>query len=523
MKECVELVAREKLLEESQEALNARKEASLREGTNMIGSADAGIYIRSLYKRENVLYLIARTAKKKALLAIADQAVNFAFTGTSETHAGLSYQVVELTKENAPALHALFPFTKPVSLRDRRTTIGMGDRLGKATAGHIRAARKYQVAPVLAQQSIRELDFTDRDFAEVVADASFAVFEEGYEEGYGADGDHLKNFEAIDTALAEHMPMVTLDLTEVMKPDVADWAENKVEDAFNRLPDEFRDRVKRDFFDASFRCGEHTITIPASEAKLCAVMYGPALDFSEKVNRHVKKKTNDTYDLEISIDETTTPTLPEHHVFIARELQERGVMVNSLAPRFVGEFQKAIDYIGDIDEFERQFAVHCAIAREFGGYKISVHSGSDKFSVYPAVGKHTGHRLHLKTAGTSWLESIRVIARKAPDLYRTMHTKAIQFFPEALKYYRITADIETIPAPESVPDEKLESLLEIAECRQLLHVSYGGLLSDPAVRSDFFATLHREEESYYNIIEAHFDKHISLLGVPRKKQARKAG
>ena len=259
-----------------------------------------------------------------------------------------------------------------------------------------------------------------------------------------------------------------------------------------------------------------SITFAPLEAERCALMYGRALDFSRDVDRHLKEKRGDGYDLEISIDETTAPTLPAHHLFIAAELARRGVAVNSLAPRFVGEFQKGIDYIGDTAEFERQFKVHCAIARRYGGYKVSIHSGSDKFSVYPAIGRHTGMRLHLKTAGTSWLEAVRVTARTDPALFREMLGKAFASFEEATRLYHVTTNLGAIPDARTCADSDLERYLDAKDSRQLLHITYGGLLNDPQIRERFFQTLARNEEAHYAAVEKHMDKHLRLLGVPMR-------
>jgi hypothetical protein len=245
-------------------------------------------------------------------------------------------------------------------------------------------------------------------------------------------------------------------------------------------------------------------------------MYGRALDFARDVDRHLKEKRGDSYDLEISIDETTTPTLPSHHLFIAAELARRGVSVNSLAPRFVGEFQKGIDYIGDTAEFEKQFEVHCAIAKRYGGYKVSIHSGSDKFSVYPAIGRHTGMRLHLKTAGTSWLEAVRVIARTNPSLFRAMLGKAFASFEDATKVYHVTTNLGAIPDAGARADTELERYMDAQDSRQLLHITYGGLLNDPAIRGAFFETLLRNEETHYAAVQTHMEKHLRLLGVPTR-------
>lgn len=512
MKALAQLVRDEQLLELDQSTLDGIKGHA----PPVLGSADAGIYRRSLYRAEGVLYCIARTVADTALYAFGSSAASTPFGDLEATGVeGVLARRVEMTAAAVRHLWELFPFTKPVSLREERTTIGMGDRLGVASAGHIRAARKYRCYPVLAQQSLRELDYTGRSFADVVADASFAVFQEGYEGGFGADADHMKTIEAIDTALGENMPMITLDLTEVLRPEAADWTEGDLAAGYDALDADMRARLEADYLDVEYKAGGTTLTLDRVELARCALLYGKALDFAEKVNNHLKEKTGDAYDLEISIDETTTPTLPEHHLFIARELQVRGVTVNSLAPRFIGDFQKAIDYIGDTDEFDRQFTVHCAIADEFGGYKISVHSGSDKFGVYPSIGHNTGGRLHLKTSGTSWLEALRAVAIRHPELYRLIHRKTHEYYPQALKNYHITADVSGVRPLEEVSDDELPSYLEEPNWRQFLHISYGGLLNDREVREPFFRFLHDNEELYYELLEAHFDKHIGLLGIEK--------
>jgi hypothetical protein len=402
----------------------------------------------------------------------------------------------------------------PVSLRGERTTIGCGDRLGLAGPGHIRAARDFQISPVLAQQSIRELKLTGRNYPQVVKDAAFAALEEGFDRGYGADGDHLKTLADIDVAVGAGMPMITLDLTEVMNPAPGDWSAQAVEDAFGKLPETVRSRALSDYAGKTFRLGADSLTISALEAKRCALMYWKALEFSGEVDALLRSRRGDAYDLEISIDETTTPTIPSHHLFIAAELKRRGVTVNSLAPRFVGEFQKGIDYIGDVAEFERQFIVHCEIAKAYGGYKVSIHSGSDKFSVYPAIGRHTGLRVHVKTAGTSWLEALRSASRFDPALFRAMFEAAYRYYPEALKLYHITPDLSRIPPIAGVADEDLPGYLERPESRQLLHISYGGLLTDTALGPKFFGFLTGSEEAHYGCVRDHIRRHIELLGVP---------
>ena len=117
--------------------------------------------------------------------------------------------------------------------------------------------------------------------------------------------------------------------------------------------------------------------------------------------------------IEVSVDEPTPRRIPLEHLFFGMELRARKVPnVVSLAPRFIGEFEKGIDYRGDHAVFEASLREHVAIARHCGPYKISVHSGSDKFAVYPAIGRICGDLLHVKTAGTSYLEGA---ASRGPD------------------------------------------------------------------------------------------------------------
>jgi hypothetical protein len=507
-----------------------------------LGDGEVQIYLRSLTWVGNVVLGIARDPERRMLFAAApkeptdnglgalelNSVANAAgAAGGAPSGGGAAAPTAEtatpwvatgeLSGANARALHTLLPWTRPVSLRHRTTTVGMGDRLGVATPGHIRAARQYDLAPVLAQQSVRENDFIGRTFPDVVANATWGVFQEGYREGYGADGDHLKNIPAIDTALQAGMPMITLDLTEVMRPEVADWTDSQVREGFGELDTAVQKRISSDYAGQPYQLPSGTeIILSELEAQRCAVMYGPAITLSAEVNVHLKTATGDAFDLEISVDETTTPTLPEHHLFIARELELAGVTVNSLAPRFIGEFQKAIDYIGDLEEFRRQFRVHCEISRQHGNYKISVHSGSDKFSAYPAVGEETHGRLHLKTSGTSWLEALRTIALYDPKFYREIHTFVVDYYPTALSFYHITADFDSIPALDSVEDEGLANFLEEPNARQMLHISYGGILQNAHLRDKLYAALHRYEEEYAELLRRHFERHIEPLGIARR-------
>ncbi len=107
----------------------------------------------------------------------------------------------------------------------------------------------------------------------------------------------------------------------------------------------------------------------------------------------------------------------KRHIFLlSKYLYDEGITIDTLAPRFPGEFQKGIDYIGDIEEFKNSLTKHHKIASYFG-YRLSIHSGSDKFSIYPYVHQITQGNYHLKTSGTSYLQSLKIIAQKDPNFF----------------------------------------------------------------------------------------------------------
>ena len=499
-------------------ALLGKSEDILKSGV-LKSSGAVSVYADSIHKLGDAAVMMCRDDEKRFLLVVAkcEKCLPAGFEGDKTALSDGSVALCgALSAANAAALRQHFPWCAPQSLRNVRTTVGCGDRLGLATTGHILAAKKVQISPVLAQQSMRELTMTGRTFRNVVDDACFLVFAEDYRDGYGADGDHLKTIKDIDTALAVGMPMITLDLSDVMNAAAGDWDAAAVDKAFAELPAGLRNLVDAEYAGKNFVLSDNvTVALDALTARRCAVMYTSALDFAFQVYEHLKAARGDEFDLEISIDETSSPTLPGHHLFIVRELRRRGVEFSSLAPRFIGEFQKAVDYIGDLDEFDRQFRVHALIARNYGNYKISVHSGSDKFAVYPTVGRETRHYLHLKTAGTSWLEAVTVIAQNDPALYRDMHQCALDNVEAMLKLYHITADFNKIPAVSTLSDAELPALMEMPEARQLLHINYGPILTGN-LRERFFKAMHKFEDAYNARIEAHFDKHLTLLGVPAK-------
>ncbi|MDR1029578.1 MAG: tagaturonate epimerase family protein, partial [Treponema sp.] len=414
---------------------------------------------------------------------------------------------VPLTHENAEVLRKRFPFTAPVRGLTRDRSFGVGDRLGIATPGHIRVFEACDVFPFFAQQSIRELNLTGRTYEDVLDAVSFAVFREGFTKGFGADGDHLKTVEDVEYALSLGFSMITLDCSDYIKSGTAEPA--------LPLSQAYRDK----YLKQPFSLGEGiTLSFTEQELQQSITVYGDAIGFARDMYTRFFQHSQYEADFEISIDETATPTTPLQHFFVARELRDAGVAFATLAPRFCGSFQKGIDYRGDVAQFEADMQVHGVIARYFG-YKLSIHSGSDKFRVFPSISRETRGVFHVKTAGTNWLEAMRVVALVDPSLYREIHHYALSVFGEAAAYYHVTPDLTRIPEVDALNDEEVPGLLDDEDARQLIHISYGLILNkkNPDGTSTFKDRLYRlwkdHEELYAEKLASHIRKHLTLLGV----------
>jgi hypothetical protein len=204
--------------------------------------------------------------------------------------------------------------------------------------------------------------------------------------------------------------------------------------------------------------------------------------------------------------ETDTPTSLLEHFYVSSELKRLGVRWVSLAPRFVGRFEKGVDYIGDLKELEKDLAGHAAIARLLGPYKLSLHSGSDKFSIYSLANKACQGLVHLKTAGTSYLEALRVIALTDPVLFRKILVLGCERYEIDHKTYHVSANLNKVPQPDKVSDAQLPDLLNQFDARQVFHVTFGSALE--CFGTELMANLQENEEVYYQGLEKHFIRHL---------------
>lgn len=396
-------------------------------------------------------------------------------------------------------------------------SFGYGDRLGLATPGHLQAQREFAgpIQPIFAQQSIREMTRTNRTPQGVIGDAAAVLEAAKYSAAWGADADHLKSPADVDATAAAGFLFFTIDPSDYVDGRADNYSSvelaNKFAAARGDCPwvEQYRGRAiavadgpKIDF---------DKLTLQRS-----AVKYGRAIAHAIALGRHidhVMAARGEAYEIELSIDETPHPTTPAEHYIIAEQCLAAGMRLVSLAPRFVGEFEKGIDFKGDLDSLERSLKQHAAIARQLGPYKLSLHSGSDKLSMYALLARATRGLFHVKTAGTSYLEALRVAARHDAALFRRIIDHAREKFPVDRATYHISASLDRVPPPSEVADaQKLEQIyLNDNDGRQILHVTFGSILRHESLGAALRGVLIGEPQTHARVLTDHFARHLQAL------------
>jgi tagaturonate epimerase len=487
------------------------------------------IYPRSIHRNENVDFFIAKKDNEKYLFGVAGNSgsVFEKFSGKAvfrkNTDIPETVMQCPLTHENAVVIQDLFTHTRP-RLIGPGNSIGLGDRIGLANPGHLQAVRNSGFQPVLAQQSIRELTRTNRTPEEVMDAATWAVFQEGYKNGFGADADHLKTTDDIDLMVRAGFTWFTIDPGEYVVNEAADLSEDELlkraEDIeWNVIKVSVEECLKR-YSGRSLEIDETFKLTPSRHEVLQAIVkYGNVVAHVVTMNGHIKTKhAAHPSEIEVSVDETDSPTTLFEHYFIVNELKRLGVDLVSLAPRFVGDFEKGIDYRGDIEAFTVEYKKHLAISERLGPYKMSIHSGSDKFTVYEAIGNIGKGHVHVKTAGTSYLEALRVVSVKEPDLFRDILTFSRDNVEKEKRTYHVSGTLEKVPDPRTLEDHELVRLFENDDARQVLHVAFGKVLTSKdqngrhIFKDQIISCLRNNEELHYRFINKHFRKHIEPFG-----------
>ncbi len=449
------------------------------------------------------------------------------FTGETVEANGLRLLLATPLGANVRALAALLPNALPRPL-GTAASFGFGDRLGLATPGHVQALKPYadDILPIFCQQSIREMVRTERTAAQVMDDALLGAFRAGWDGPVSADADHLKTFDDVDVTAAEGYVFFTIDPSDHVDQQADDYSPGQLDERFQGLLNdkvesaaEFLTLYKGKSFTLETVEGVENATLDEISIKRAAVKYGRALAHIRSMTEHIDSAmAGKPWEIEISVDETEQPTSVQEHLFIALELQRRHVPVVSLAPRFVGRFEKGIDFRGDADELRRTMALHAAIARQYGPYKLSLHSGSDKLSVYPHLSRLTNGQFHIKTAGTSYLEALRVAARVEPDMFREIVAFCRDRYENDRATYHVSARLDTVPWSDALSTQELEQhYLSQDDGRQILHVTFGSVLTTrgsdgvPLFKDRLMDLLETNRSVYDTVIRSHFTNHLRPL------------
>lgn len=406
-------------------------------------------------------------------------------------------------------------------------SFGFGDRTGLATPGHVAAMKRcgQGIAAIFPQQSIREMTRTGRNPEGVMADAMNGALAAGWDGAIGADADHLKVNEDVDITAAAGFTFFTIDPSDDVDQQADDYDEATLREKFAAAQDHatwYNDYVGK------------TITLPSGskielDEQACmraAVKYGSAITRALKLGDYIKtvnEAAGQDYEIELSVDETDQPTTLAEHYIIADQCLKGGMKLVSLAPRFIGDFEKGIDFIGDHDALEASLADHAAIAEMLGPYKLSLHSGSDKVSMYAALARATKGKFHVKTAGTSYLEALRVVALEDPLNF----AKIIEFsryrYETDKATYHVSATLADAPTIDMGTDkilqrEYLEFWSEVPQGkgftkpgRQILHCTFGSVLTDRHWGRIVLECLKDNPDTYCQVLDDHFGRHLDAL------------
>jgi len=469
-----------------------------------------GAYPESQVSHAGATYWLERSAAGvKRLVAVAgDESVFDRFAGDIEARDGKVALRAETTPDNALALRSALPWLTPSRI-GLHTSAGFGDRLGLATPGHVRALNAVgaPIRPAFAQQSIREMGRCHRTPRDVLDDATWGAFQAGWTKPVGGDADHLEQLEDVDSTAAAGFAFFTLDPKAEVDPEAehADPASimAKVEALdWPGLESDLPTFLKR-YAGQRIDLERQAVELDKESVLRAMAKYGPSLTHAMAMYRRLVEKGSD-FEVEFAVDETDHPTKPAEHVVVVSELKRLGMDFVSFAPRFVGRFEKGVEYIGDLDELRRDFEIHAELSRALGPYKLSLHSGSDKYATYPLIAEATRGVVHLKTAGTSWAEALRVIARNDPDLMRQILALALDSFEANRKTYHLSCDPARIPTDPT--DDEVARLMDVVDSRQVLHVGYGAILDEFGSR--MYQVWNDNEEEHYRIIANHFVKHL---------------
>ena len=411
-------------------------------------------------------------------------------------------------------------------------SFGIGDRFahqGKAQLSAIILAKEQgiNITPVW-NKSFREHDIVGSKPADVRAEADSAVKALNWRDAYFVDADHIgmKNVDFF------------LESSDFFTIDVADFIGKPADEKKVSL---FIEQHKKYIGDLLVPGIQDKIEISKSKIEAIARKYLFAIEEAGKIYAHIfTKKGSQPFVVEVSMDETNEPQTPIELFFILAGLAQKEIPLSTLAPKFSGRFNKGVDYVGDVSQFQTEFEQDIAVIKfakkEFKlpqDVKLSVHSGSDKFSIYPSIGlalKKFNAGVHIKTAGTTWLEEIIGLAEagdKGLEIAKDIYRNAYHRFEELSKPYATVIDIDPkrLPTPDQVYQwdgatyagtlrhDKTNPIYN-PNFRQLLHVGY----KVAAEMKDRYLDALKQFEDVIaiNVTQNIFDRHIKPIFLTEK-------
>lgn len=369
-------------------------------------------------------------------------------------------------------------------------SLGMGDRFAHQAEAQLRACKMageqgVAIIPVWNKSNREHVTIgSEPGSVRVAADA--AVKKLGWEAAYHVDADHI-NLGTVDRFI-EPSDFFTIDVAG----SIGKAADASALGNFVKKHPELTGEIRIPGVEKPFR-------LETAEVERIARKYLLAVHEAATIYQHIsRRKGPDRFITEISMDETDAPQTPPELLIILTAIADAGVPVQTIAPKFTGRFNKGVDYVGNVRQFEQEFSDDVAViayaVERYGlpkSLKLSVHSGSDKFSIYASIRRvlqRTGAGLHIKTAGTTWLEEVIGLAEAGAqglELAKEIYAEALEHCEELCAPYATVIDIgaERLPSAAEVgrwTSEQFTSALRHdqsnkefnPDLRQLLHVGY---------------------------------------------------
>lgn len=409
----------------------------------------------------------------------------------------------------------------------QRFSFGVGDRFGRQAKAQLAAFQALakdgvDVTPVW-NKSNREHTLIGSTPESVLEAARAAVRETGWDGPWHVDADHIR-LETVEPFIP-CSDFFTIDVAESIG---AEAPADEVSAFLKRHP-ELDGEIPIAGLTSPIRVDQESVRRIAGKYLLAAREAG-------RIHRHIADRKRD-FIAEVSMDETDSPQTPVELLVILAALADEGVRAQTIAPRFTGRFNKGVDYVGDVEQFEREFQDDIAvIAHAVRAYdlpsnlKLSVHSGSDKFSLYPVIRRvlqRTNAGLHLKTAGTTWLEELIGLAESGGAglvLVKEIYASAVAHAESLCAPYAtvIQIDFAKLPAPAQVSSwtgAQFANALRHDPAhpefnphfRQLLHVSFK-LAAQQGLT--YLTLLHSNEEIVSRNVTANlYNRHLRPLFV----------